>query len=150
MRKAALAFISLIILGASASLAVTSVHAAVGTGTGLPGDYYDNSDFTNLKLARIDPTINFSWGQGAPASSSATPPTRTRALARVTPTRTPTAIATVSVQEVAMRTGAGWNAHAARTASVRNANRLRPCWTHVACTLSIRSTKRLPLSLWVP
>lgn len=39
-----------------------------------------------------------------------------------------------------MWTGLGWSAQAARTASVRNANRLRPCWAHVACTLSIRST----------
>jgi hypothetical protein len=49
-----------------------------------------------------------------------------------------------------MRTGAGWSAQAARTASVTNANRLRPCWAHVAGTLSICSTKRLPLSLCVP
>ena len=70
MRKAALAFISLIIfLGASASLPATFAHAAMASGTGLRGDYYDNSDFTSLKLTRIDPTITFNWGSGAPASS---------------------------------------------------------------------------------
>ncbi len=40
-----------------------------GTGTGLNGSYYDNIDFTNLKLNRIDPTINFDWRQNAPHSS---------------------------------------------------------------------------------
>jgi hypothetical protein len=40
--------------------------ASAGTGTGLTGDYYDNMDFTNLKLTRTDPTINFDWGSGSP------------------------------------------------------------------------------------
>jgi transposase len=35
--------------------------------------------------------------------------------------------------------GAGFPAHAAHAASVRNANSLRPCWPQLACTLSIRS-----------
>ena len=30
------------------------------------------------------------------------------------------------------------------------AARLRFCWRSVACVVSIRSTKRLPCSLWVP
>src|ERR1043166_3568451 len=44
------------------------------TGTGLLGQYYDNAsttytnatNFTNLKITRVDPTINFNWGQGRP------------------------------------------------------------------------------------
>jgi hypothetical protein len=38
------------------------------TGTGLTGRYYDNRDFTALRVTRIDPTVNFSWGSGAPAA----------------------------------------------------------------------------------
>ena len=37
------------------------------TGTGLRGDYYDNMDFTQLGLVRLDPVVNFSWGNGSPA-----------------------------------------------------------------------------------
>ena len=32
----------------------------------MSGDYYDNSDFTNLQLTRIDPTVDFDWGGGSP------------------------------------------------------------------------------------
>jgi hypothetical protein len=39
-----------------------------GGGTGLKGEYFDNTDFTSLKVTRTDATINFSWGSGAPAS----------------------------------------------------------------------------------
>ncbi len=37
-----------------------------GTADGLKGEYYDNMDFTNLKLTRVDPTIRFLWGTGSP------------------------------------------------------------------------------------
>lgn len=30
-------------------------------GTGLKGQYFDNDDYTNLKLTRVDPTIDFLW-----------------------------------------------------------------------------------------
>src|SRR5439155_7917703 len=33
---------------------------------GLRGEYYDNKDFTNLKLTRTDPTIDFDWSFGQP------------------------------------------------------------------------------------
>jgi Ca2+-binding RTX toxin-like protein len=32
-----------------------------GTGTGLRGEYYDNQNFTNLRVTRVDPTVNFTW-----------------------------------------------------------------------------------------
>jgi hypothetical protein len=35
-------------------------------GTGLKGEYFNNRDFTNLKLTRTDATINFSWGTSSP------------------------------------------------------------------------------------
>jgi hypothetical protein len=38
------------------------------TGDGLKGQYYDSLGFQNLKVTRVDPTVNFSWGTGAPAT----------------------------------------------------------------------------------
>ena len=40
--------------------------APVGTGTGLQAQYFDNMNFTNLKLTRTDATVNFDWGGGTP------------------------------------------------------------------------------------
>jgi glucose/arabinose dehydrogenase len=40
-----------------------------GTGTGLSGSYFDNSNFSGTSVARIDPTIDFIWGSGPPAAS---------------------------------------------------------------------------------
>ncbi len=34
----------------------------VGSGTGLRGNYYGKTNFTNYKFTRIDPVINFNWG----------------------------------------------------------------------------------------
>ena len=39
-----------------------------GTGTGLSGTYFNNSNFSGASVTRIDPTIDFSWGAGAPAA----------------------------------------------------------------------------------
>ncbi|MDQ3252867.1 MAG: PA14 domain-containing protein, partial [Acidobacteriota bacterium] len=39
------------------------------TTMGLRGEYYDNIDFTNLKLTRVDPTVNFDFGEGSPDPS---------------------------------------------------------------------------------
>ncbi len=36
-------------------------------GTGLQGEYFDNSDLTGLKLTRSDAQVNFNWGSNAPA-----------------------------------------------------------------------------------
>lgn len=36
---------------------------------GLLAEYYDNSNFTSLKLVRIDPRINFDWGSSTPDAS---------------------------------------------------------------------------------
>jgi glucose/arabinose dehydrogenase len=44
-------------------------YSIVGTGTGLKGEYYDNKDFTNLKLTRTDGTVNFDFGNGSPDAS---------------------------------------------------------------------------------
>jgi hypothetical protein len=41
----------------------------LGTGTGLVGQYYDNTDFTNLLVTRTDARIDFDWGNGSPDPS---------------------------------------------------------------------------------
>jgi hypothetical protein len=40
-----------------------------GTGTGLSATYFNNSDFTGTSVARVDPTVDFAWGSGSPASA---------------------------------------------------------------------------------
>ena len=48
-----------------------TVNLFMGTGgTGLKGCYYDNRDFTVLKAARLDPSVNFNWGSAPPANTS--------------------------------------------------------------------------------
>jgi len=46
--------------------ATTATAPPLGAGDGLLGQYYDNQDFTNLKVTRVDPTVNFNWDQGSP------------------------------------------------------------------------------------
>src|SRR5438477_12352052 len=38
-------------------------------GTGLLAQYFDNMDFTNLKMTRTDAQVNFNWASGSPAAS---------------------------------------------------------------------------------
>jgi glucose/arabinose dehydrogenase len=45
-----------------------------GTGTGLTAYYYDNQDFSTLKTNRTDATVNFNWGNAAPAGAGLTSP----------------------------------------------------------------------------
>ncbi|MGB2862222.1 MAG: PA14 domain-containing protein [Sedimentisphaerales bacterium] len=37
-----------------------------GAGGGIKGDYYRGTDLRDLVLTRMDPQINFSWGEGSP------------------------------------------------------------------------------------
>jgi hypothetical protein len=39
----------------------------VTVSNGLSATYYDNINFTGATVARIDPTVNFNWGEGSPA-----------------------------------------------------------------------------------
>jgi RHS repeat-associated protein len=53
--------------------APTATATSTGTatpagGSGLKGEYFDNSDLTNFKWLRTDPTVNFNWGSGSPGS----------------------------------------------------------------------------------
>ena len=57
-------------LGTAYPSAPGTVSIIVGTaGTGLKGEYFDNIDFTNLKLTRTDAQVNFDWGTGSPNAS---------------------------------------------------------------------------------
>jgi fibronectin type 3 domain-containing protein len=46
--------------------ATTSTAPPLGAGDGLLGQYYDNIDFTGTTVTRVDPTVNFDWGNGSP------------------------------------------------------------------------------------
>ncbi|MEH2026811.1 PA14 domain-containing protein, partial [Nostoc sp.] len=48
---------------------VSARSSLVSQGDGLKAEYYDNIDFTNLKVTRTDPTVNFIWGAGSPDPS---------------------------------------------------------------------------------
>ena len=37
-----------------------------GQGTGLTGNYWDELGFNGKRLTRIDPTVDFNWGEGPP------------------------------------------------------------------------------------
>jgi hypothetical protein len=45
----------------------TPTSTGVTSGTGLSGEYFDNVDFTDLKVTRTDAKVNFGWGTGTPA-----------------------------------------------------------------------------------
>ena len=40
-----------------------------GAGMGLTGEYFDNIDFTALRVTRTDATVNFDWSGGSPDGS---------------------------------------------------------------------------------
>ncbi|MEH2180624.1 PA14 domain-containing protein [Nostoc sp.] len=44
-------------------------NGTTSNGNGLKAEYYDNIDFTNLKVTRTDQTVNFNWATGSPDSS---------------------------------------------------------------------------------
>lgn len=59
-------------LGSSAAVSASATtQIALGTGTGLLGEYYDNLNFTGSRVLRTDASINFSWGSGVPVAGIA-------------------------------------------------------------------------------
>jgi N-acetylmuramoyl-L-alanine amidase len=74
----------------AAQLAVTSSGSGVGTGTGLRGSYFDNMDFTVLRVERTDATVNFQWGAGSPDPSVAADTFSARWIGKVQPRYTQT------------------------------------------------------------
>ncbi len=61
-------------------------QATATTGDGLRGDYFDNANLTNLKLTRIDSTVNFNWGTGSPGTAIAPDTFSVRWTGQVQPT----------------------------------------------------------------
>jgi non-lysosomal glucosylceramidase len=47
----------------------TPIYPVIGSGTGLKGEYFSDNNLNTLKLIRVDPTVNFDWGAGAPDPS---------------------------------------------------------------------------------
>ncbi len=56
---------------AVSNVMVGSQTVPTGSGNGLTAQYFDNADFTNLKVTRVDPTVDFSWAYGSPDASIA-------------------------------------------------------------------------------
>ena len=50
----------------SSTVGPTATTSAATTGTGLTGRYYAGTDFADLKVTRLDPTVDFAWGGGTP------------------------------------------------------------------------------------
>ena len=67
------------------STAPAGTVLGAGTGTGLRGDYFDNRDFSALKLTRVDATIDYDWGLGSPASGIGADTFSTRWTGQVQP-----------------------------------------------------------------
>ena len=57
------------VTSSQAQLVVTATAVAAGTGSGLRGLYYDNTDFSALRCPALDGPINFDWGTGSPDGS---------------------------------------------------------------------------------
>jgi hypothetical protein len=53
-----------------AQLVIATMPYAAGSGTGLRAHVYDNADFTSLKRARVDATVNWDWAAGSPSSTT--------------------------------------------------------------------------------
>ena len=57
------------VVSSEAQLIIAATPFPAGSGAGLRGTFYDNIDFTALRRARVDATVNFDWGAGAPSST---------------------------------------------------------------------------------
>ncbi|HEX2873475.1 MAG TPA: PQQ-dependent sugar dehydrogenase [Polyangiaceae bacterium] len=68
----------------SVSTTYTASYAASTSG-GLTAQYFDNIDFTNLKVTRTDPTVNFDFGTGSPDPSIAADSFSVRWTGTITP-----------------------------------------------------------------
>ena len=73
---------------AAGNTAPTTTAGAVvpaTTRSGLTGTYFDTAGFTAQRTARTDPTVDFRWGTGRPASSVAPDTFSVRWTGRVLP-----------------------------------------------------------------
>jgi hypothetical protein len=53
---------------ADTTYTATFLSAGASGATGLLGTYFDNTSFSGAPRTRLDPTVNFTWGTGSPAS----------------------------------------------------------------------------------
>ncbi len=58
-------------LGDSAVAIAAFTIAPAGSGTGLAAQYFDNADFSALRVTRTDAAVDFDWGTGSPDPSIA-------------------------------------------------------------------------------
>lgn len=74
MRKeiAIILVLSLISIADFVAPVTVSSACTVECGTGLTAKYYDSMDFTYLKTARTDTTVNFCWGDAIPSGTGIT------------------------------------------------------------------------------
>jgi glucose/arabinose dehydrogenase len=56
---------------ASATYTATFTASTVPVGIGLQGTYFNNVNFTGTVVTRLDPTVDFNWGSGAPIAGIA-------------------------------------------------------------------------------
>jgi hypothetical protein len=63
----------------------TATVTVTPLGTGLAGQYFDNEDFSNFVLCRIDPGVNFNWGAGSPDPAIAANTFSVRWIGQVVP-----------------------------------------------------------------
>ena len=74
----------------AAELEAISGVGGSGVGDGLLGTYFDNLDFTNQVLTRVDSAINFEWGYGSPSAAIAPDTFSARWTGQVQPQHTET------------------------------------------------------------
>lgn len=55
-------------VGPAASVAVSTLPAVAPAGAGLAAQYFANRTLSGPAVTRLDPTVNFSWGTGAPVA----------------------------------------------------------------------------------
>lgn len=70
--------------------AATLAGPPVGGGDGLAATYFDNLNFTGKAISRIDPTVNFNWGTGAPVAGIAADTFSVRWTGKIQPLYTET------------------------------------------------------------
>jgi hypothetical protein len=53
-------------LHAAQALTLSDLAAASRSGTGLSATYFNDAEMTTVAVTRVDPVINFGWGEGSP------------------------------------------------------------------------------------
>lgn len=72
-------------LGYTAFSTPVTVTVTASSWAGLRGEYYDNSDLTQLRFVRMDPVIDFNWGIGSPDPSMGTGDWSVRWIGKLVP-----------------------------------------------------------------